>query len=41
MTQLQTKIITDTWVKCSWEDYLQTIDKPEFKQAKCDYNQGL
>jgi Uma2 family endonuclease len=41
MTQLQTKIITDTWVKGSWEDYLQTIDKPEVNKAKCYYNQGL
>ncbi len=41
MTQLQTKLITDTWLKGSWEDYLKIIEQPIYKKAKSYYNQGL
>jgi len=40
MSQLRTKISTDTWVKASWEEYLQVIDEPAHAETKGYYHNG-
>ncbi len=40
MVNLQTKISTDTWVKASWEEYIQIVEKPEYEKARCYYYNG-
>ncbi|MBR8829516.1 MAG: Uma2 family endonuclease [Gomphosphaeria aponina SAG 52.96 = DSM 107014] len=40
MVQLQGKILTDTWVKASWAEYLAIVESPEYEKAKCYYAQG-
>lgn len=40
MNQLTTKLPTDTWVKATWDEYLQTIEDPAYKKAKCYYHKG-
>ncbi|MBR8829517.1 MAG: Uma2 family endonuclease [Gomphosphaeria aponina SAG 52.96 = DSM 107014] len=40
MVQLQGKILTDTWVKATWAEYLAIVESPEYAQAKCYYAQG-
>ncbi len=35
MTNLQTKILTETWVTATWSKYLQVIESLENNQAKC------
>lgn len=40
MTLLQTKIITDTWVKASWQDFIQATENPDYEKAKFYYYQG-
>jgi Uma2 family endonuclease len=40
MINLETKIPTDTWVKASWEAYLQLIENPEYEKARCYYHNG-
>ncbi|MDJ0689943.1 MAG: Uma2 family endonuclease [Xenococcaceae cyanobacterium MO_188.B32] len=32
-----TKVITDTWVSATWEEYLQNIENPIYKKAKGYY----
>lgn len=31
---------TDTWVKASWEEFLELADNPEYEKARFYYNQG-
>ncbi len=40
MSQLKTKIPTNTWVKATWDEYLQTIEDPALAKAKCYYHNG-
>jgi len=40
MQELQTKILTDTWVKASWDEYIQVIEHPAYAKAKGYYQYG-
>ena len=40
MSQLQTKLPTDTWVSATWDEYIQTIENPEYEKAKGYYFNG-
>lgn len=40
MSQLKNKIPTDTWVKATWDEYIQTIEDPALAKAKCYYHNG-
>ncbi len=40
MSKLETKILTDTWVVATWDEYIQAIEKPEYEKAKGYYNNG-
>ena len=40
MTNLQTKIPTDTWVSASWDEYIQIIENPAYEKAKGYYYNG-
>jgi Uma2 family endonuclease len=40
MSKLHLKVPIDTWVKASWDDYLEIIKTPEYAKAKCYYHQG-
>ncbi|WP_414587291.1 Uma2 family endonuclease [Scytonema sp. PCC 10023] len=37
MSNLQTKLPTDTWVAASWNEYLQAIENPVYEKAKSYY----
>jgi Uma2 family endonuclease len=38
MINLQTQFPTDTWVKATWDEYLQVIENPQLEKAKCYYH---
>ena len=38
MTNLQTKIPTDTWITATWEEYIQLIEDPAYEKAKSYYH---
>lgn len=40
MSMPQTKLITDTWVKATWDEYIQTIEDPRLEKAKGYYYNG-
>lgn len=40
MSELQTKLPTDTWVAATWEEYIQAIENPVYEKAKCYYYNG-
>jgi Uma2 family endonuclease len=40
MSQLQAKLPTDTWVKATWDEYLQVISDPAYEKAKGYYHNG-
>jgi Uma2 family endonuclease len=40
MSQLQTKLPTDTWVTASWDEYIQAIEDPVYAKAKGYYYNG-
>jgi Uma2 family endonuclease len=40
MSELRTKLPTDTWVVASWDEYIQTIEDPTYEKAKGYYNNG-
>ncbi|MBW4690367.1 MAG: Uma2 family endonuclease [Lyngbya sp. HA4199-MV5] len=40
MVQLQPKLLTDTWVTATWDDYLRVIDDPACAKAKGYYFNG-
>ena len=40
MSNLQTKIQTDTWVTASWNEYIQIIEDPAYEKAKGYYYNG-
>lgn len=37
---MQTQLPTDTWVKATWDEYLQVIENPAFAKAKGYYHNG-
>ncbi|MDJ0800896.1 MAG: Uma2 family endonuclease [Calothrix sp. MO_167.B12] len=40
MQELHTKILTDTWVTVSWDEYIQVIENPAYNKAKGYYQDG-
>ncbi len=40
MVNLQNRINTDTWVKASWEEYIEIVENPGYEKAKCYYFNG-
>lgn len=40
MSELQTKLLTDTWVDCPWDEFIQVIEDPAYEKAKCYYHNG-
>jgi Uma2 family endonuclease len=40
MTQLQTPILSDTWILMPWDEYAQLIEDPAYAKAKGYYYQG-
>lgn len=40
MSQLQTKLPTNTWVTATWDEYIQTIESPAYTKAKGYYYNG-
>ena len=40
MSQLQKKLLTDTWVIATWDEYIEIIKQPEYDRAKCYYYNG-
>lgn len=40
MSQLQTQLQTETWVKTSWSQYLEVIEDPIYQKAKSYYYRG-
>lgn len=40
MSELQTKLPTETWVVATWEEYIQAIEDPSYEKAKGYYHNG-
>lgn len=40
MSSLSTKLLTDTWVVASWDEFIQTIENPAYQKAKGYYYNG-
>ena len=40
MIQLPTKPLTDTWVESTWDNYIDTVEDPNYQKAKCYYYNG-
>ncbi len=40
MSNLQLQFPTDTWVKATWDEYLQALEDPRLEKAKCYYHDG-
>ncbi|MBA2748521.1 MAG: Uma2 family endonuclease [Tatlockia sp.] len=40
MSELQTKLLTNTWVNSTWNDFSQLKQAPEYEKAKCYYHNG-
>jgi len=40
MSELQTKLPTDTWVIATWNEYIQAIENPAYEKAKGYYHNG-
>ena len=38
MTNLQKKILTDTWITATWSEYIQVIKTLDNQKAKCYYH---
>ncbi|MGQ9870113.1 Uma2 family endonuclease [Leptodesmis sp.] len=34
------EMITDSWVRASWEEFLVQAERPEYEQARCYYDNG-
>jgi Uma2 family endonuclease len=37
---MQTKLLTDTWVVATWDEFIQTIEDPAYQKAKGYYYNG-
>ncbi len=40
MTLLQEKIISDTWIDATWEEFIQAGENPDYQKGKFYYYQG-
>ncbi len=40
MSELKTKLPTDTWVVATWDEYIQAIENPAYEKAKGYYYDG-
>jgi hypothetical protein len=40
MSELKTKLPTDTWVVATWEEFIAMADDPTYNKAKCYYRNG-
>ncbi len=40
MHELQTKLLTDTWIDCTWNEFIAAIADPVYEKAKCYYHNG-
>ena len=40
MSELQTKLPTNTWVDFTWNDFIQLQKNPKYEKAKCYYHNG-
>lgn len=40
MSELKTKLVTDTWVVATWDEYIQAIENPAYEKAKGYYYDG-
>ncbi|MBD6619846.1 Uma2 family endonuclease [Komarekiella sp. 'clone 1'] len=40
MSEIQTKLPTDTWVVATWDEYIQAVESPAYEKAKCYYHNG-
>jgi Uma2 family endonuclease len=40
MTQLQTSLLSETWIATPWDEYVQLIEDPAYAKAKGYYYQG-
>ena len=38
MSELQTKLPTDTWIEATWKEYIQAVADPQLEKAKCYYH---
>lgn len=38
MNKTQIQLPTDTWIKATWEEYIQTIQDPTYQKAKVYYH---
>lgn len=37
---MQSAIATETWVKATWQEYLDLIEDPNYEKARCYYHNG-
>lgn len=40
MSELQSQLITDTWIAVTWDEYIQIIENPAYEKAKGYYHNG-
>lgn len=40
MSNLQTKLPTDTWVVATWEEYIQAVEEPAYENTRGYYHNG-
>jgi Uma2 family endonuclease len=40
MTELQIKLPIDTWVDCTWHEFIEAIEDPLYEKAKSYYHNG-
>jgi Uma2 family endonuclease len=40
MSELKTKLPTDTWVVATWEEFIAMADDPAYNKVKCYYCNG-
>ncbi|MFN6535843.1 MAG: Uma2 family endonuclease [Nostoc sp. EkiNYC01] len=40
MSELQTQLVTDTWIAVTWNEYIQIIENPAYEKAKSYYHNG-
>ncbi|HLO52571.1 MAG TPA: Uma2 family endonuclease [Kamptonema sp.] len=38
MSELRTKLTTDTWIAATWEEYLETLEDPAYEKAQGYYH---
>jgi len=40
MSELKTKLPTNTWIVATWDEYIQAIEDQAYEKAKCYYHNG-